>query len=244
MATQETNAISLDDLRPVKGSRRNRKRVGRGRASGHGKTSTRGHNGQGQRSGEGKRFGFEGGQTPLFRRLPKIHNFDEVITREWIEVNVGALNTLPADSEVNPESLVQSRILRKVSDSLRILGNGELKVALKVKAHHFSKGARAKIEAAGGSAEVIPEAPRGPGKRKPKEVKAHAAGKPTQPAKAEGEEGGKAAKADKKEKGKKEAGEGAAPEKKADKGEKADKKEKAADKGGAEAKSKEKKAEK
>lgn len=248
MATQETTTFTLDDLRPVKGSRRNRKRVGRGRASGHGKTSTRGHNGQGQRSGEGKRFGFEGGQTPLFRRLPKIHNFDEVITREWIEVNVGALNNLSANSEVTPESLVASRILRKVSDSIRILGNGELKVALTVKAHHFSKGAKAKIEAAGGKAEIIPEAPRGPGKRKPKEVKAHAAGKPTPQPKGEGSEGGeKAAKVDKKEKGKKDAAEGAAPEKKADKAdkkaEKSEKKEKPADKGGESKGGKEKKSE-
>src|SRR5207253_2006360 len=90
----------LGDIQPTPGSRRLRKRVGRGRGSGHGKTSTRGHNGQGQRSGEAKRFGFEGGQTPLFRRLPKIHNFDQVITRKWVEVNVGALNSAKAGQEV------------------------------------------------------------------------------------------------------------------------------------------------
>ena len=84
----------ITDLKPTPGARRRKKRVGRGRASGHGKTSTRGHNGQGQRSGESKRFGFEGGQTPLFRRLPKIHNFDQVITRHWVELNVGSLNVL------------------------------------------------------------------------------------------------------------------------------------------------------
>jgi large subunit ribosomal protein L15 len=147
--------MQLEDLRPVEGSRRKKKSIGRGRASGHGKTCTRGHNGQGQRSGEARRFGFEGGQTPLFRRLPKIHNFDQVINREWVEVNVGALNALPANTDVTPEALVAHKLLRQVSTGLRILGNGELKVALKVKAHHFSAGARAKIEAAGGTVTLI-----------------------------------------------------------------------------------------
>lgn len=152
--------MQLDELRPQEGSRRNKKRVGRGRASGHGKTSTRGHNGQGQRSGESKRFGFEGGQTPLFRRLPKIHNFDQVPGRDWVVVNVGSLNNLPAGSEVTAESLLLHKVLRKPTDSLRILGNGELKVALNTKAHHFSQGAIDKIQAAGGSYEVLqPAAP-------------------------------------------------------------------------------------
>jgi len=152
--------MNLTDLKPTEGSRRSRKRVGRGRASGHGKTSTRGHNGQGQRSGESKRFGFEGGQTPLFRRLPKIHNFDQVITRKWVEVNIGKLSELSANTEVTPESLVEYGILRKVSKSLRILGNGELKVALTVRAHHVTAGAKSKIEAAGGSVEIIEPATR------------------------------------------------------------------------------------
>lgn len=152
--------MQIDELKPQDGSTRKRKRVGRGRASGHGKTSTRGHNGQGQRSGEAKRFGFEGGQTPLFRRLPKIHNFDQVPGRDWVVVNVGNLNSLPANSEVDADSLVQHKVLRRTTDSLRILGNGELKVALKVRAHHFSQGAIDKIQAAGGSYEVIqPVAP-------------------------------------------------------------------------------------
>jgi large subunit ribosomal protein L15 len=89
--------MEIDEVRPDQGSRKKRKRVGRGRASGHGKTSTRGHNGQGQRSGEARRFGFEGGQTPLFRRLPKIHNFDAVPGRDWVIINVDALNVLPAN---------------------------------------------------------------------------------------------------------------------------------------------------
>jgi large subunit ribosomal protein L15 len=152
--------MDLSEVRPDEGSRRKRKRVGRGRASGHGKTSTRGHNGQGQRSGEARRFGFEGGQTPLFRRLPKIHNFDSVPGRDWVIVNVGELNELPANSEVTPESLVASGVIRKHNDSVRILGNGELKVALKISAHHFSQGAIDKVQAVGGSYTVIqPVAP-------------------------------------------------------------------------------------
>jgi len=156
MATEEKkHMITLEDLAPEYGAKRRKKRVGRGRASGHGKTSTRGHNGQGQRSGYAHRFGFEGGQTPLFRRLPKLHNFDQVPGRDWVEVNVGRLNNLVANTEVTAESLVEHKILRKHTDSLRILGNGELKVALKVRAHHVSAGAREKIEKAGGSVEII-----------------------------------------------------------------------------------------
>jgi len=151
--------MELTDLAPTEGSRRLRKRVGRGRGSGHGKTSTRGHNGQGQRSGEAKRFGFEGGQTPLFRRLPKLHNFDQVINRHWVELNVGALSSLAANSEVTAESLVEAKILRKHTDSLRILGNGELKVALKITAHHVTEGAKKKIEAAGGTVTLLQSGP-------------------------------------------------------------------------------------
>lgn len=156
--------MELTDLKPNRGARRKLRRVGRGRASGHGKTSTRGHNGQGQRSGEAKRFGFEGGQTPLFRRLPKIHNFDQVINRDWVELNVGALNSLAANSEVTPDFLVEKGLLKRHNDSLRLLGNGDLKVALKVTAHHISAGAKAKIEAAGGTATMV-EVPVTDGKR-------------------------------------------------------------------------------
>jgi large subunit ribosomal protein L15 len=156
MATEETKSmLTLDDLAPAEGAKRRKKRVGRGRASGHGKTSTRGHNGQGQRSGYSKRFGFEGGQTPLFRRLPKLHNFDQVVTRDWVEVNVGSLSGFTANSEVNPETLLEQKVMRKLSASVRILGNGEVKVPLKVRAHHVTAGARKKIEAAGGSVELI-----------------------------------------------------------------------------------------
>ena len=153
--------MELSDIKPNEGARRGSKRVGRGRSSGHGKTSTRGHNGQGQRSGYGTRFGFEGGQTPMFRRLPKLHNFDQVEGRKWVEVNVGALNVLGNGFEVTADSLFDRKLLKKPTDSLRILGNGELKVKLTVKAHHISEGAKAKIEAAGGSVEIIgPNPPR------------------------------------------------------------------------------------
>jgi len=152
--------MKLNELAPPEGTRQKKKVVGRGRASGHGKTSTRGHNGQGQRSGEATRFGFEGGQTPLFRRLPKIHNFYQVPRREWVAINLGALNHLKDGTEITPESLVEHKILRQVTKSLRILGQGELKVKLSVKAHHFSQGAIDKITQAGGSYEVIQPAPR------------------------------------------------------------------------------------
>ena len=110
--------MRLKDLKPVKGSRRDRKIVGRGIATGCGKTCDRGHRGQGQRAGESARMGFEGGQTPLFRRLPKIHNFDYVKRRNWVILNVGTLNKLPDNTEVTPESLVEHKILDKVSQSL------------------------------------------------------------------------------------------------------------------------------
>jgi|AGTN01.2.fsa_nt_gi ribosomal protein L15, bacterial/organelle len=152
--------MKLTDLKPVAGSVKQLRRVGRGIASGMGKTSTRGHRGQGQRSGYKRRFGFEGGQTPLFRRLPKIHNFGFRTTRDWVSLNVSQLNHLPANTEVTPETLVEHKILRQVTKSLRILGHGELKVALKVKAHHVSAGAIEKIEKAGGKVDVIQPAPR------------------------------------------------------------------------------------
>ncbi len=147
--------MELSDLRPSDGSTRKTKRVGRGRSSGHGKTSTRGHNGQGQRSGEARRFGFEGGQTPIFRRLPKIHNFDQVKRRDWVYVNVEKLNDLPDNFEVTPWTLVEQGILRNESDSLRILGKGTLTKKLNVKCHHISENAKAAIEKLGGKVEII-----------------------------------------------------------------------------------------
>jgi large subunit ribosomal protein L15 len=147
--------MKLTEVTANPGARKRGKRVGRGTGSGHGKTCCRGNNGQGQRSGEGKRFGFEGGQTPLFRRLPKIHNFDQLPGRNWVEVNVGSLAAFAKGAEVNLESLASAKVLRKATGSLRVLGNGELKVALNVKAHYVTAGAKTKIEAAGGTVTII-----------------------------------------------------------------------------------------
>ncbi len=148
--------MKLNELTPVSGSRKRSRKAGRGIASGQGKTSGRGHRGQKQRSGYSKRFGFEGGQTPLYRRLPKIHNFDGThLSRAWVEINVGCLNHLEPGFQVTGGSLYEAGLIAAPTDSLRVLGNGQLKVALIVKARHVSGGARAKIEAAGGQVEIL-----------------------------------------------------------------------------------------
>ncbi|MBX5464030.1 MAG: 50S ribosomal protein L15 [Clostridia bacterium] len=131
------------------------KRVGRGPGSGHGKTSTRGTKGQKARTGGAKGAGFEGGQMPLQRRLPRRGFNNARFRKEYATVNVGALNVFEAGSEVTPELLRQRRLVRKLLDGVKILGDGELEQALTVRAHAFSQTARAKIEAAGGKAEVI-----------------------------------------------------------------------------------------
>ncbi|HBN07963.1 MAG TPA: 50S ribosomal protein L15 [Cyanobacteria bacterium UBA8530] len=145
----------LTDLRPAPGSQKKSKRVGRGHGSGHGKTSTRGNNGQGQRSGESTRQGFEGGQMPLFRRTPKMHHFPMVHRTSYAEVNIESLAIFEANSIVTPELMMEAGLFKKLGDGLRVLGRGELGVALTVRADHFTKGAKLKIEAAGGQAEVI-----------------------------------------------------------------------------------------
>ncbi len=147
--------MKLTELKPTPGAKRARLRVGRGLASGSGKTSNRGHRGQGQRSGYKRRFGFEGGQTPLFRRLPKLHSFGWVKRRNWVVINIGDLANLKEGTVVTPESLVELNILSSAPASLRVLANGELKAKLTVKAHHISAGAKEKIEAAGGTVELI-----------------------------------------------------------------------------------------
>ncbi|WP_423900770.1 50S ribosomal protein L15, partial [Eggerthia catenaformis] len=129
-------------------------RVGRGTSSGSGKTSGRGQKGQGARSGGGKKPGFEGGQTPLFRRLPK-RGFTNINRKEYAIVNVEALNNFEANSVVDTESLINAGLVKKELDGVKILGNGELKVALTVKAKKFSASAVKAIEAAGGKTEVI-----------------------------------------------------------------------------------------
>ncbi len=147
-------SLNLHSLKPAKGANRKRKRVGRGPGSGHGVTAGRGHKGQKSRSGYSKRAGFEGGQMPLYRRLPK-RGFTNIFAKKWAVLNVADLNRLDDGSQVTPESLLENKFIKKLGDGLRILGNGELQQKLTVKAHHFSASAKAKIEKAGGTAEVI-----------------------------------------------------------------------------------------
>ncbi len=143
--------MKLHDLSPAAGSKRSRKRIGRGPGSGTGKTAGRGHNGQRSRSGFSQRFGFEGGQMPLVRRVPK-RGFNNIFRVEYAVVNLSRLAEFEGD--VTPEILVEHGVVRK-GRPVKILGNGELDRALKVSAHKFSKAARDKIEAAGGSCEVL-----------------------------------------------------------------------------------------
>lgn len=146
--------MKLHELKPAEGSTRNRRRVGRGLGSGMGKQSTRGAKGQNARTGGGTRPGFEGGQMPLYRRLPK-RGFKNVFAKEYAEVNVEQLNRFDADAVVDPAALVEAGVLKNVLDGVRILGNGEISKALTVRAQGFTKSAQQKIEAAGGKVEVI-----------------------------------------------------------------------------------------
>lgn len=147
--------MQLHELSSPEGARHARKRVGRGTSSGMGKTSTRGHKGQWARSGGGVRPGFEGGQTPLFRRLPKRGFTNARFRQTFAVVNLEQLNTLPENTVVTPDLLLQKRIVRSLQDGVKILGKGELTVKLSVQAHAFSAAAKEKIEAVGGNAEVI-----------------------------------------------------------------------------------------
>ena len=146
--------MKLHELQYTEGARRERKRVGRGTSSGTGKTAGKGQKGQKARSGGGKKPGFEGGQTPLFMRLPKrgFTNYNRV---EYAIVNVGDLNKFEAGTVVDTVALKESGLVKKELDGIKILGNGKLEVALTVKANKFSKAAVAAIEAAGGKIEVI-----------------------------------------------------------------------------------------
>ena len=146
--------MKLHELKPNPGSVKNRKRLGRGTATGQGKTSGRGMNGQKSRSGGGVRPGFEGGQMPLYRRLPK-RGFTNIFGTVYAEINVEVLNMFEDGAEVTPEILKAEGILKKQLDGVKILGNGDLAKKLTVKAHKFSKSAVEKIEAAGGKVEVI-----------------------------------------------------------------------------------------
>ena len=146
--------MKLHELKPAERSRKSPKRVGRGTGSGLGKTSARGQNGQNARSGGGVRPGFEGGQIPLYRRLPK-RGFTNIFAKKYTAINVDRLNIFEDDTVVTPELLIEKGVISKLYDGVKILGNGELDKKLIVKATKFSKAAAEKIEAAGGKVEVI-----------------------------------------------------------------------------------------
>lgn len=147
--------LSLNNLKPAKGSTHKKKRVGRGPGSGLGKTAGRGEKGQKSRSGYSRKLGFEGGQMPLHRRLPK-RGFTNAFKKRWLEVSIAALDQhFNADEEVTPELLHERGIIKKARYDVVVLGNGELSKALRITAHRFTKSAREKIEKAGGAASVI-----------------------------------------------------------------------------------------
>ncbi|HBK86368.1 MAG TPA: 50S ribosomal protein L15 [Firmicutes bacterium] len=147
--------MNLSELRPAPGSKKNRKRVGRGTGSRHGKTSTRGSNGQNARSGGGVRPGFEGGQLPIQRRLPKRGFSNARYKTEYAVVNIGDLEFFEAGSVVSIATLREAGMVKALKDGVKILGNGELSKSLTVQANAFSKSAEEKITAAGGKAEVV-----------------------------------------------------------------------------------------
>jgi large subunit ribosomal protein L15 len=140
------------ELRPPKGSKHARKRVGRGNASGHGTYSGRGVKGQKSRSGRKPKLGFEGGQTRLIKRLPRRRGFTNIFRKEYSAVNLRDLERFEAGTEVTPELLKQSRVVRSLRRPVKVLARGDLTKALTVKAHKFSTAAKERIEAAGGSA--------------------------------------------------------------------------------------------
>lgn len=144
--------MRLNDLKPAAGSTKKRKRVGRGMGSGHGKTSTRGHGGQKNRTSVPPQF--EGGQTPLHRRLPQKRGFTNIFKKEYAIVNLDILAKLTEDT-ITPELLLEKGIIHDIKAGLRVLGRGDMEKAVTVKAHHFTKSAEEKIKAKGGTVEVI-----------------------------------------------------------------------------------------
>ncbi|MGG0719878.1 50S ribosomal protein L15 [Robertmurraya massiliosenegalensis] len=146
--------MKLHELKPAEGSRHERKRKGRGIGSGNGKTAGKGHKGQNARSGGGVRPGFEGGQTPLFRRLPK-RGFTNINRKEYAIINLDALNRFEDGTIVSPELLIETGIVSKEKAGIKVLANGKLEKKLTIKAHKFSSAAKEAIEAAGGNVEVI-----------------------------------------------------------------------------------------
>ncbi|KEZ49461.1 50S ribosomal protein L15 [Metabacillus indicus] len=146
--------MKLHELKPAEGSRKTRNRVGRGTGSGNGKTAGKGHKGQNARSGGGVRPGFEGGQTPLFQRLPK-RGFTNINRKDYSIVSLDKLNQFEDGAEVTVELLVEAGVISKVKSGVKVLGNGKLEKKLTVKANKFSASAKEAIEAAGGTVEVI-----------------------------------------------------------------------------------------
>jgi len=147
--------MKLHELAPSPGAKHQRKRIGRGPGSGHGKTATKGHKGLKARSGGGKRPGFEGGQMPLIRRIPK-YGFTNQFRTEYVIVNLKSLAELETTAAITPQLLMNEGLVRKKGQLIKILAQGEVTRPLVVQAHKFSKSAEAKIQAAGGRAEVIP----------------------------------------------------------------------------------------
>ena len=151
-------ALSLNNLHPAPGSTHKKKRVGRGPGSGLGKTAGRGHKGQKSRSGYSSKAGFEGGQMPLQRRLPK-RGFTNIFKKQWIEISLAKIEeSFNSGDEVTPEILHERGLIKKAKHDLVILGTGEVQKSLKISAHRFTKTAREKIESAGGSATIIEKA--------------------------------------------------------------------------------------
>lgn len=146
--------MKLNQLTAVPGATKDSKRIGRGHGSGNGKTAGKGHKGQKARAGHGMRPGFEGGQMPLQRRIPK-RGFNNIFAKEVVAVNVGSLNCFEDGKVVDVDALMEAGVLKKSGDALKILANGEVTKKLTVKANAFSEAAKAKIEAAGGKAEVV-----------------------------------------------------------------------------------------
>jgi len=147
--------MRLNDLHPAPGATHSRKRVGRGTGSGHGGTSTRGHKGQKARTSGGVRPGFEGGQTPLHRRLPQRRGFRPISRKEYAVINLDDLERFDVGTEVTPELLKANGLAKGSKDGVKVLGDGELTKALTVRATKFSKSAEEKIKAVGGTAEVV-----------------------------------------------------------------------------------------
>ena len=146
--------MKLHELSPAAGSNKEAKRIGRGHGSGQGKTAGKGHKGQKARAGRGMRPGFEGGQMPLQRRVPK-RGFNNIFAKEIIAVNVGSLNAFENGATVNADALLEAGIVKKAGDGIKILGNGEITKSLTVQVTAFSEAAKQKIEAAGGKAEEV-----------------------------------------------------------------------------------------